>query len=475
MASLILFSDGGCRPNPGFAGFGIFGYQLEVKDKSKNIKHPFHSNLYFTQSGVHKEKDNINLEVVELYEVSVALVGERLTNNLAELEALLYALNLAKELSESNAINEVKIYTDSNYITTCFNDVLLKWIENNWRRIDSKEIIHEELWRRINEYREYFISKEIKLEIQWVKGHSDHYGNKIADLLASIAVNASKYHRFSENSVILNNRYNYKDYKLSYGDKDLIFYFKQLYFNSDPYVDDNNYCFLYSGQDNKEIGKKTLESLFAINVGYIPELIGKLKRFYREIPRLYKTLCCIKLSRLEDRELLRLMYLTNPIYLLNENRTYNDALGYSLIGENNIFIHEVDASFPFINEASNLYSNLYYLSQDRSYDKLLIIDITDEIVENKKLKLDHQHTQIDLTPQLEKHYHFLQKIFITIDRDIPSYLALKQIEEKIEKVNAVVSYDENSDTITIYVKLELEDRVLFSCNIANRYSAKKIE
>jgi len=35
MASLILFSDGGCRPNPGFAGFGIFGYQLEVKDKSK--------------------------------------------------------------------------------------------------------------------------------------------------------------------------------------------------------------------------------------------------------------------------------------------------------------------------------------------------------------------------------------------------------------------------------------------------------
>jgi len=135
-------------------------------------------------------------------------------------------------------------------------------------------------------------------------------------LLASIAVNASKYHRFSENSVILNNRYNYKDYKLSYGDKDLIFYFKQLYFNSDPYVDDNNYCFLYSGNDNKEIGKKTLESLFAINVGYIPELIGKLKRFYREIPRLYKTLCCIKLSRLEDRELLRLMYLTNPIYLL---------------------------------------------------------------------------------------------------------------------------------------------------------------
>jgi len=130
-----------------------------------------------------------------------------------------------------------------------------------------------------------------------------------------------------------------------------------------------------------------------------------------------------------------------------------------------IFIHEVDASF-LINEASNLYSNLYYLSQDRSYDKLLIIDITDEIIENKKLKLDHQHTQIDLTPQLEKHYHFLQKIFITIDRDIPSYLALKQIEEKIEKVNAVVSYDENSDTITIYVKLELEDRVLFSCNIA---------
>ena len=39
---MVLYTDGGCRPNPGFGGWGVHGYEFEMSKSTKGIGHPTH-------------------------------------------------------------------------------------------------------------------------------------------------------------------------------------------------------------------------------------------------------------------------------------------------------------------------------------------------------------------------------------------------------------------------------------------------
>ena len=84
--SIKIFIDGACQPNPGNGGIGIF-----------------------VSGGINEEK------------FSLPLHGEA-TNNVAEYEALIFALNLI--LTKYNDLKEVKIFSDSKLVCMQFNK---KW------------------------------------------------------------------------------------------------------------------------------------------------------------------------------------------------------------------------------------------------------------------------------------------------------------------------------------------------------------
>lgn len=137
MKSVVIYTDGACRGNPGIGGWGAY---LIYGDQDKKI-----------------------------------CGGEaHTTNNRMEMRAAIEALKTLKYPCQ------VTIYTDSRYLQQGINDWLPKWKAKNWQKSDGKSVKNQNLWQELDRLMQYHT-----VDWQWVKGHSGDYGNDMADQLAN--------------------------------------------------------------------------------------------------------------------------------------------------------------------------------------------------------------------------------------------------------------------------------------------------
>ena len=131
------FTDGACRGNPGPGGWGVL---LRFNGKEKRL------------CGGEAET----------------------TNNRMELMAVIQALeSLSRECT-------VKVTSDSQYVLKGINEWMENWKKRGWKTAAKKPVKNVDLWQRLDKARE---SHDI--EWAWVKGHSGHTENEIADELAN--------------------------------------------------------------------------------------------------------------------------------------------------------------------------------------------------------------------------------------------------------------------------------------------------
>ena len=141
MEKIVIYTDGGCRGNPGIGGWGVW---LRYRDHDKKLK------------------------------------GSELntTNNKMELTASIRALQTLK----SNDIT-VDLYTDSKYVIQGINEWIEGWKANGWKTANKKPVKNVDLWKELDT-----LNQEFSVNWLWVKGHSDDPGNDMADLLANQAM-----------------------------------------------------------------------------------------------------------------------------------------------------------------------------------------------------------------------------------------------------------------------------------------------
>ena len=146
MKKVEIFSDGACRGNPGPGGWGVL---LRYNSHEKK--------LYGGE--VHT------------------------TNNRMELTAVIKALNALKKGCR------VSLTTDSQYVHKGVTKWLHNWQNNGWKNSAKKEIKNLDLWQELIE-----AMQRHKHQIQWywIKGHSGHEENEIADMLANRAIDQLK-------------------------------------------------------------------------------------------------------------------------------------------------------------------------------------------------------------------------------------------------------------------------------------------
>ena len=138
--SVEVFTDGACRGNPGPGGWGVL---LRYKGSEKT--------LY----GAEPET----------------------TNNRMELMAAIRALeSLTRQCS-------VKLTTDSQYVQKGITEWLPNWKRRGWKTAAKKPVKNADLWKRLDE-----AVAEHDVEWHWVKGHSGHPENELADALANQAI-----------------------------------------------------------------------------------------------------------------------------------------------------------------------------------------------------------------------------------------------------------------------------------------------
>ena len=100
-----------------------------------------------------------------------------------ELTAAIKALEYCNQKDiKQLSLKQIKIYTDSIYLKDGITVWINKWIENNWKTSDKKNVKNVDLWKKLKE-----LENLCSVEWHWIKGHSDNPMNELADSLAKKA------------------------------------------------------------------------------------------------------------------------------------------------------------------------------------------------------------------------------------------------------------------------------------------------
>ncbi len=140
MKHVFIYTDGACRGNPGPGGWGVL---LRYGDHEKT--------LYGAEAAT--------------------------TNNRMELLAAIKALEALQQPCT------VELYTDSQYVQKGISEWMPSWKKNNWKKADKKPVKNADLWQELDKE-----TRRHKVTWHWVKGHSGHPENDLADALANEAI-----------------------------------------------------------------------------------------------------------------------------------------------------------------------------------------------------------------------------------------------------------------------------------------------
>lgn len=103
------------------------------------------------------------------------------TNNRMELRAAIEGLRAIKEPCK------VVLTTDSQYVRKGITEWMAGWKRNGWRTASREPVKNVELWQLLDEQ-----NQRHQIDWRWVKGHSGHRENQIADDLANRGIDELK-------------------------------------------------------------------------------------------------------------------------------------------------------------------------------------------------------------------------------------------------------------------------------------------
>ncbi len=140
MKAVEIFTDGACRGNPGPGGWGgLLRYNCTEK------------HLYGAEAHT--------------------------TNNRMELLAAIRDLEAVSETCQ------IDLTSDSQYVRKGITERLQGWKAKGWKTAAKKPVKNKDLWQLLDEQ-----AQQNQVTWHWVKGHSGHRENEIADELANLGI-----------------------------------------------------------------------------------------------------------------------------------------------------------------------------------------------------------------------------------------------------------------------------------------------
>ena len=137
---LVIYTDGGCRGNPGPGGWACIILDGENETAFSG--------------------------------------GETMTtNNRMELTAAINALTIVQQ-SDSWRDCHVQIFCDSQYVKTGITLWITSWKKNGWKTAAKKSVLNQDLWQTLDA-----LNSSLDVSWNWVKGHAGIAYNERCDEL----------------------------------------------------------------------------------------------------------------------------------------------------------------------------------------------------------------------------------------------------------------------------------------------------
>jgi ribonuclease HI len=143
-SSLVVYTDGACRGNPGRGGWAwaVPGGRFA--------------------SGAEAHTTNQRMEITAALEALRALTPE--------------------------SPAAIEVVSDSTYVVKCFTDRWWQgWLRRDWKNSQNKPVANRDLWEPLIELA---LSSDVPVSFSWVKGHSGDRWNDRVDELATAAADS---------------------------------------------------------------------------------------------------------------------------------------------------------------------------------------------------------------------------------------------------------------------------------------------
>ena len=270
---MVLYSDGGARPNPGFAGWGLHGYLYENVVPKKGSGNPTQlptAKGYIPKGTADKSQE---VKMISYFDGFGSLMPGS-TNNMGEMYGALHAMRHAAQFD----IKKLNVYTDSKYVIGGVEQYMHKWKMNGWKKGDGSEPSNLDDWKNLDAAYSALKDRGVEVKFNWIKGHNDNFGNEKADVYATMGVMLSKATKTTRSEVTTTASDGYWKYDT---DRHPMVAASRVYFNSlGDYIRPGHYDLGEHGKDDDLLGTRTTDGAYSVVRLQKPE---EIIEFYRNL------------------------------------------------------------------------------------------------------------------------------------------------------------------------------------------------
>lgn len=428
----IAYTDGSAEPNPGPCGGSMHGYVYEeFADKQKDAP----TGVVITNMGYLSKinSNNFNYKIVNpvLYLDGVYTYSGIGTNNIGELIGVLETLKYVLKNNDELKIDKIVFYTDSTYTINAYRNIMTS-DEKKWNKPDKPNI---EILREINIYLKKADFYNLVIDFVKVKGHSNDFGNDIADRLAWVARNTSSNNEVFIDVLVSDGKKYWKP-KI---ERESVLKFKNIYYL--PFIRGKERSKFYGVIDYKSdevVGKKTNNALYGVvKLKELPEIVENVMNYIADYLKNFSMVTEVSLKDIYTSQHMRYHnFLKEKAYKFYSGKGYK----YLYLDETPI-IQTVEnhglgtLAFQKIKELNTV---LEKYEQNEIKPNQEVIDITDYIfdVDDKTtMKLDTLSKNIIVDINIDGKVY---KVPIILGKEMLSRNQLKSLEKEEPEIKMII-------------------------------------
>lgn len=444
---VVFYTDGGNRPSGKYLGWGVHGYSYKDELPKKGSGNPgYYPSSFGYVSKSDRKEGTIKTEITPIhYYDGYGCTQEFGSNNLAEV----LAAKLATDHAIGIAPKKLLLRTDSEYLIKGSTDWSHAWVRNGWKRADGSNVPNADHWKQLLKNYQQLRDNNCEIKIEWVKGHSDHLGNNIADKLATTGVMASA-NGESRNHIKISPP---EGYWKSTVDKHPFFHLKYLYFiTNKSLLVPGEYYICNQDKDVELHGKRQPDASYSVILLEQPEPIVEFVRSHHtELAGNFEHVSILRMDHLFKSETYKAIEdygMNSLVRKFSANHTRLTDLN-TLDGEPLTHTQNPPRiSQRSIDRMAELKDILVNFKNSTASDSITSLDITNYFFDKKKVvKKKEEITQTVLRSEINSTFVSLPlvlnidgkdtKIILSLGIDLPSRNSLKAMENSDISISLV--------------------------------------